>query len=262
MTRLYFGVSSVDDSALGYVLDAGAPLLVSFAIDVAAPRVWASTKRGPVMLDSGAFTAFNTGKVIDQEALLRESMSGKYAEAAALDAIGDPDTSRKNWEWQLERGGDTWPTFHVDEPWALLKEYCAKSWKVALGGMVGLEKRHRRDEWLNQVFSRAWPHRFHAFGVFNERILSRFPFHSADSAIWALQVFKYGACAMPGKTGPAYRSVPNRKNAIDLDVKRRSARFQVERWLRMQTTLKSRWRLALAEADRKAPPRPVIKAYA
>lgn len=257
LTRLYFGVSSVDETSLRHVLHSGAAMLLSFGIDYDSPEVWGYPKRGPVMLDSGAYTAHNTGKAIDREALLREALSGRYAESVALDAIGDPAESRANWLWSKEQGGDCWPTFHMDEPWELLKEYCAGSWKVALGGMAATDRRSGRTRWINECFRRSWPHRFHAFGTFSIAILERFPFHSADSAIWNLIVQRYGVCALPGVGGRQYKAA-GRKNSMDQDLRRASTRFRVERLLRLEARLRSRWRLALAEADRKAPPRPTV----
>ena len=253
MTRLYFGASGLRDHALGALLEKRAALLLSFALEHDDPRIWDSPTRGPVMLDSGAFTAWNSGGTIDRDALHAEYLRGRYAEGPALDDLEDADRSRANWLWSAEHGSDQWPTFHYGEPFELLDEYAAKSWKIGLGGIANPAVRPNRGRWLSDVFKRAWPHRFHAFGLFDRKLLVQFPFHSVDSAIWMLQIVARTSIMLStGKLTNAPRS------AVTKQVREKSLAYMIDRMLTLQTDLELRWSRALREAETHAPTRPAL----
>jgi hypothetical protein len=135
------------------------------------------------MLDSGAFSAWNNGDTIDIDALVRESKNPRWTESVSLDVIGDWRGSRQNAIAMRASRSAAMPVFHVGDPWELLAFYC-KHWpKVGLGGMVG-RGTTELFPWLDQVFARAWPHRFHGFGQARQSVVKRYPFHSVDSSAW------------------------------------------------------------------------------
>lgn len=228
-------------------------LLVSFAYlpewrkDVAAGQ-WPSDKVSATMLDSGAFTAHSTGKSIDRDALLAEQRSGRWTESVALDAIGDPEASERNWRASVEAGSDAFPTFHYGEPWDLLDRYRRESWKVGLGGVVGRPK-GQQMKWYDEVFRRSWPARYHLFGSVDERLLSRYPFHSCDSAVWYLELIRYAGWCLPSGRHLTYKG-PKTEQRIPF------ARYYAEKYLERGARMAARWRRVLREVEAKAPPRP------
>lgn len=189
-------------------------------------------------LDSGAFSAFRSGKTIDHAALMVEQRLPIWTDVASLDVIGDWKASRANWMREREAGVVTMPTFHIGDPWELLQEYKRLAPKVALGGIAPLRDATRMP-WLRQVFARAWPHRFHAFGVMSSDILRALPFHSCDATGWYQAIVMGGAgCTPDGKTVIGARS--------STVTRIRQARSKAEAMIRLGQELSHKWRNALA----------------
>jgi hypothetical protein len=147
-------------------------------------------------LDSGAYSAFNSGEVIDHNALMAEQKAGRWDDIASLDVIGDWKASRANWYTEQAAGVRSAPTFHIGDPWELLAEYKTVAPKINLGGIAPLRD-DKRLPWLRQCFARGWPHKFHAFGVMSDAILKELPFHSCDSTGWYQGVVMGGASILP-----------------------------------------------------------------
>jgi hypothetical protein len=183
-------------------------------------------------LDSGAFTAWKTGASIDIGALCRESE--RWTESASLDVIGDWQGSKANAVKMRLLGSRAMPVFHIEEPWELLEFYC-KHWpKVGLGGMVG---RSSIDvcKWLNGVYARAWPHRFHAFGQMRRDVVTRFPFHSADSSAWQQGPLSYSASI---RVRRALVGSPRGLSARQIVP---CLLYSVEHMIELESTLKQQW---------------------
>jgi hypothetical protein len=143
------------------------------------------------VLDSGAFSAWNIGKEVDIAGLTVESGRPYWQESVALDVIGNPDKSLANALWMKKQGSPAYPVFHYGEPWDLLIEYKKHFPKVGLSCLFG-EKKSMSLKWVEQCFSRGWPHRFHSFGWIKDSVLMAFPWHSADASSWALQPGAFG----------------------------------------------------------------------
>src|SRR5215831_6728385 len=116
---------------------------VNFLISFAALKAYRSysenMKPQETFLDSGAFTAHNTGKTINLDALCEEARTGGWSTVAALDVIGNAEASLKNALEMSRRGLPIIPTFHYSEPWDFLYEYKKQFDWIALGGTVGLQ---------------------------------------------------------------------------------------------------------------------------
>jgi hypothetical protein len=255
VTVVYLGwpLGSVEGIFRDYEPSRPLDLLVSFAYMKEWQRavdagIWPAAHIGQTMLDSGAYTAATTGRTIDRSALIAEQRSGRWTETVALDAIGDHKASESNWRWSVSQGSDAFPTFHMGEPFEVLDRYVAESWKVGLGGVVGTAKGPLRS-WLDKVFKRCWPARYHLFGCIDSLILNRYPFHSADSAIWFLQTIRYAHWAMP--KGGSY-IVKNRPT----DERMPQCRYRIEELMDRSARLRVRWRRPLLECESKCPPRP------
>jgi hypothetical protein len=120
------------------------------------------------VLDSGAFSAFASGTVIDLaqyidtcRALL--ATDPQLTEVFALDVIGDHLASRRNCEAMWKAGVPAIPCYHRGEPEAELLSMARDYPKLALGGVARL-RGPEKLRWAEQCFARVWPKRIHGFG--------------------------------------------------------------------------------------------------
>lgn len=143
------------------------------------------------MLDSGAFSAWKTGKTIDIEALKNEMRNDRWNELVSLDVVGDSEKSVAQYDELRVEFPSAIPVFHYGEPWAALEHYCEHAPKVGLSCRFG-EPTKKSYQWLDQCFARHWPHGFHSFGFVSERALLEYPFASADSSTWVRNPAAFG----------------------------------------------------------------------
>lgn len=149
-----------------------------------------------VFMDSGAYSVWKSGRTVDLLGYIRllRDHGRRFVGCAALDVIGDPDASDRNWRTMRDEGLDVWPAHHQGTPTDHLRRLLddgARS--VAFGGLVAgawgrnggrnidhNERRRMLDDAF-AVLERHWPIRVHAFGVTSQWILERYPIFSADS---------------------------------------------------------------------------------
>lgn len=147
--------------------------------------------------DSGAFSAKTQGAKITPAALAEwgHKWSHRLAWLAALDVIGDPDATYRNWWEMVERHGvKAVPTIHFGTPPTELARYADKGVDfVGLGGLVGIPTK-RQMRWLVQVFRYARDNhpemRFHGWGCTSVPHYD-LPFYSVDSSSWT-ESLRYG----------------------------------------------------------------------
>lgn len=91
------------------------------------------------LLDSGAFTAWKSGKAIALDDYCRfiESLPFKPWRYFMLDVIGDPEGTLKNYELMLKRGFNPIPIFTRGDDPKMIEEFYKTSDLVAVGGLVG-----------------------------------------------------------------------------------------------------------------------------
>ena len=83
--------------------------------------LWTKMQAGPtpirprnVMLDSGAYSAYQLGKTIDLEAFVEAAKAPGWDEVVSLDVIGDAEASVRNAERIAKLGlPDAMPVFHI-----------------------------------------------------------------------------------------------------------------------------------------------------
>jgi hypothetical protein len=206
------------------------------------------------VLDSGAFSAHNSGKVIQLSEyvdfclkLLAEDPT--LTEVFALDVIpkspAEADVGRameasvRNTEEMWRQGVPAVPCFHCGEPEEALAHIAGKYPKIALGGMVkkggGIMSQDDKFRWLEQCFARVWPKRIHGFGVSAERMVYGLPFHSVDATNWEI-----GPCAFGNWQKFGAMSV----RGSDQDL-----RSQVRHYLAMEARARVRWGRQMAELE-------------
>lgn len=182
-------------------------------------------------LDSGAFSAFNSGKTIDLRQYIEKcqellSKDKTLSEVFSLDVIGDEKGSIKNCEAMWKAGVPAIPTYHFGEPIAAL-DYLAKSYpKIALGG-VARKKIGFKLQFARACFARVWPKKIHGFGYGSEQYVKALPFHSTDATSWELRPCGFGSWAAFGK--------------MSVRGSNQNLRAEVEFYLKLERYAQSYW---------------------
>src|SRR5262245_13184563 len=190
------------------------------------------------VLDSGAFSAHNSGIKIELDAyidtckrLLAED--SKLTEVFALDVIGDWKASLKNCELMWKAGVPAIPCFHVGEPESALLGMARDYPKIALGGAVGYKD---KNKWAEQCFARVWPKAIHGFGFGAEKSILMLPWHSVDATNWEIAPCKYGRWHTFGK--------------MSVRGSKQNLRAEIEYYLKLEHRARIKWAKEMALLDR------------
>lgn len=172
-----------------------------------------NTARLRLIGDSGAFSAHTQGAAInlDEYAAWVHRWREHLYWAAALDVIGDPNATWRNWLLLRDRHGlNTIPTLHAGTPTRWIDAYHAEGVDfLGLGGMAGTGQAIRAFRWAVHLFRYArhnFPKmRFHLWGVTNRQFLDSLPAYSADSSGILGAAYRYAQLRLfdPG-TGKHY----------------------------------------------------------
>lgn len=146
------------------------------------------------LLDSGAFTAHNAGKVITLDDYCRfiEAMPIKPWRYFQLDVVGDPDKTARNYEKMIERGFTPVPVFTHNESLSRLDELYETSDVVALGGLVGNKN---RKSIVRRVMNHAKGRKVHLLGFTNEQYVKFYKPYMCDSSS-LLSAQRYGTLSI------------------------------------------------------------------
>lgn len=161
-----------------------------------------------ILIDSGAFTAFTTGRkiILEDYADFIKSFKQKWSKKVNsvnffnLDVIGDAE---KGWENQhkLEKlNVNTIPVIHQE---GFKKQHLNKSLKeydcFAFGGLVGKRRKKEIIPFLDYCFKLIFSYvkkgnklpKVHLLGVADPKILYRYPIYSCDSTT-LMSINKFG----------------------------------------------------------------------
>ncbi|TMR97554.1 hypothetical protein [Nonomuraea basaltis] len=138
--------------------------------------------------DSGAYSAYTQGVRIglDEYAGWVRRWQPHLFWCAALDVLGDPDATWRNWRALRAQGLATVPTLHVGTPQRWLHVYADEGVDfVGLGG--GLTTGDTAGiRWAARTLAYARRHlptmRFHGWGISSRAVLDNLPLYSADSS--------------------------------------------------------------------------------
>lgn len=200
------------NAVMEYIADSQSSLLTSFAYPamvrnrtaILAGLLRSKGKRVHHMLDSGAFTAWSSGKVIDREALINtaNSLLDKYSDCmdftfVALDAIpgkkGRPTTpeeaasacviSADNYDVMRKRiPAYVKPVFHTGDPDWLIDRYSDAEY-VGFGMSQNLSEAERVS-WAMKAFTRFPGKKIHGLAATGFKMIRAVRWHSVDSAAW------------------------------------------------------------------------------
>lgn len=182
-------------------------------------------------LDSGAFSAHNSGKTVDlteyiETAKRLQAEDPTLTEVFSLDVIGDHRASIRNCEAMWKAGVNAIPTYHLGSPVDALKGIARDYPKIALGG-VALKKAGVKRQFAAACFAQVWPCRIHGFGYGSPEHIMAFPWHSTDATNWEL-----GPCGF-GR----WRSF----GAMSVRGSSQNLRSEVEFYLKLERQARSRW---------------------
>lgn len=140
---------------------------------------------GRIMIDSGAFTAFTTGKVIkfDEYADYLKNSAGLWDHAVTLDTIGDPVATAKNTTKLHRMGIPVMPVFTVGGKLPEFDAMVRDVGYVCVGGTVGMDKEQQiRRLAMLQRRAQDLGGGTHALGVGSESALRRIRPYSSDAS--------------------------------------------------------------------------------
>ena len=137
-----------------------------------------------VFVDSGAFSAANSGAEIDIDDYCKFIIETGATYYASLDVFGDSkQTMANHWYMVNEYGLNPIPTFHMGSPLVHLEPVIEASNYIALGGLVfssGIME--HCDEVWQYILANKPNLKVHGFGLTNIELMDRYPWYSVDSS--------------------------------------------------------------------------------
>ena len=192
-------------------------------------------------LDSGAFSAYNSGTTIDLKEYIDTCLhltktDDQLVDIFALDVIGDWRASQKNTDRMWEAGVSAIPTYHAGEPEKVLVDLAKRYPKIGLGGVATMRGK-KKLQWAAQCFARVYPKKIHGLGFATRDAVVGLPFHSTDATSWEVGACKYGH----------WRSFGNAKLAIR--GSKQPLRAEVNHYLQLQRDARSRWKTEMTRLE-------------
>ena len=138
-----------------------------------------------LVIDSGAFTAWKARKPIALDDYCRalESMPVPPWRYFALDVIGDPAATMRNYEIMRARGFSPIPVFTRGEDPSVLDDLYATSEVVGIGGLVGTAGNRG---FVNGIMRHVAGRKVHWLGFTRSDYLIRWKPYMADSSTWGV----------------------------------------------------------------------------
>lgn len=221
-----------------------------------------------VILDSGAFSAWNVGKSVDVKAYAEWVLAMRTRfpnlRAVNLDVIpgevGRTSTraeraqgmrrSLANADYLRSQGIDVMEVFHQDEPKAFLDDLCDR---LPIGGVLCVSPRNDVNvnlklAWQNVVlrqlvarFGKTALPRTHGLAVTSRRMLQQFPYYSVDSSTW-MSSFRYGTFVNEhGTMVGTERLLPQRPNVKQPAALDATTRRSIENLRQLAESITTLW---------------------
>lgn len=143
------------------------------------PRDWFR-----LIVDSGAFSAWNSGKPIKLDDYCRflDSLENlRPFHAVQLDVVGDGEATARNYEIMKERGYDVMPVFTRGDTATRLDDYYATTDYIMVGGIVAKEKNQNYVKWFCEQNKGR---KAHWLGFVNIPFIKVYKPESVDSSAW------------------------------------------------------------------------------
>lgn len=146
------------------------------------------------LLDSGAFTAWNAGKAVSLDSY-QQFLSSTPVDVwryFALDVIGDPAATMRNYDAMLDAGYNPIPVFTPSQSFDDIAKYYETSDVIGCGGLTTKYGRESIS-YLTKVFSHAKGRAIHLLGYTKPEYIKHFKPYSCDSSSWN-RAQRYGLC--------------------------------------------------------------------
>lgn len=182
--KIYFAVTGQQEPA--YLSEEKLNLLMSYHYyqkDVS--RIFTLVKQGiDVFIDSGAFSAYNSGKEINIDDYCKFILESGCNYYAGLDVLYNEKKTEENQKYMEETYGLTpIPTFHKGESIEYLHRLLDKYDHIALGGLVfsGNMKNYLDAIW-REILNHKPTLKVHGFGLTGQEHIANYPWYSVDSS--------------------------------------------------------------------------------
>lgn len=209
--------------------------------------------RPRVIIDSGAFTAFTTGKVIKPQDYGKWALGFKdrwedkmsFLRFMNLDVIGDQDASWINQLILEKMGINPIPIVTYGADLKHLHRAINNYDYIALGGLVPYSNQKQKLQvWLDKCFKlivAKFKHtgvmpKVHLLGITTDWVLKRYPCYSSDSSSW-VTCLRFGSGKAAGiKQLPRYKE----SNAA-LAATIHTLRSEIKKYQKMEAEATSLW---------------------
>jgi hypothetical protein len=159
-----------------------------------------------ILLDSGAFSAWTTGKnisPIDYMGYIRENQA-LISNYVALDVVGDPDVTWYYYQIMKLKGFKPTPVYHYGTDEQHLRRYLDDGVGfVALGGTVPIPDKYMVAQWVKKLIGKYPVIKFHVLGASSKPILGVEGLYSCDSSTWIMRAANGEPRWLPGKNRSA-----------------------------------------------------------
>lgn len=155
-----------------------------------------------ILLDSGAFSAFMSGKPVNLEKYIEyiKRNNEHIYKYVCMDVLGDSVKSYEAWEQMRARGLDPMPVFQYMGDEAILQKYIAAGVDlIGLGGTVPIKSKREVAAWA-RLLAWQYPANYHLLGSANRVILDEVDLYSADASTWAMGAIFGRPFHIPGNT--------------------------------------------------------------
>jgi hypothetical protein len=143
-----------------------------------------------VLLDSGAYSAWTTGRNIsplDYMRYIRDNQA-LISNYVALDVLGDGEITRLYYEIMRIKGFTPIPVYHYGTDEKYLQRYLDDGAEfVALGGTVPVGNKQEVADWVRGLIQKYPNIRFHVLGASSKPILGVEGLYSCDSSTWIMR---------------------------------------------------------------------------
>jgi hypothetical protein len=143
-----------------------------------------------VLLDSGAYSAWTTGRNIsplDYMRYIRDNQS-LISNYVALDVVGDPDVTWYYYQIMKLKGFKPIPVYHYGTDEQHLRRYLDDGVGfVALGGTVPIPDKYMVAQWVKKLIGKYPGIKFHVLGASSKPILGVEGLYSCDSSTWIMR---------------------------------------------------------------------------
>lgn len=203
-----------------------------------------------VIIDSGAFAVYNSGKKINLsdyslfiKDVLKLNTIHKF-KFVNLDVIGDYRATEINYKKLQSIGIDICPVLSVGDDIAKINIY-KNAQTVFIGGIFQPKNVPKKIKlaWLDRFYAymlKEFEHshfpKTHLLAVTNEKLLMKYPAYSCDSSHW-MSVFRFGY----GNKEARLPSVPRRINDETMPTLKHILREHVRYFIKIETTTNKLW---------------------